>query len=512
MLTDYVIIPLYFIVLILLSTMGLHRYQILYLYYKHRKDVPQPTSQFTDLPKITVQLPIFNEMHVAARAIDCACAIDYPKDRLEIQVLDDSTDKTTNICREQVAHYQAQGFDIKLLHRENREGFKAGALQAAIAQTDSDFFAIFDADFMPEPSVLKNMIHHFTAPDVGMVQARWSHANREFSTLTQVQSIFLDGHVVLEQPARNRSGRFMNFDGTAGMWRRQAINDGGGWEGDTLGEDVDLSYRSQMAGWRFVFLKDLPCAAEVPVEMTAFKIQQQRWIKGHCQIALKLLGDLVRSPKVTFTQKVEACFHLLAIYAYPLVVVLMLLMLPMVSIRTSNHEYIWLWFDLPVFLAATSSVWTFYMTGQREEGGQWQKRLPFIPLLISVGTAISVSNTKAIIDVYRGRAGGFVRTPKYGMVGGQQKNNWQRMSYELRDLYLPVIELAFAVYLSVAFVIGVMNARWLSLPFLGLFTIGFYYMGILSVWQPIQRALIRRRDRKSAPSLALSAQSAESDR
>ena len=266
----------------------MHRYQLVYLYYKHRKNkVTDPPSRFAELPKVTIQLPIFNEQYVIDRLVDSVCKMDYPREKLEIQVLDDSTDETVQVASAVVERYAAMGYNISYHHRTNREGYKAGALDAGLKKTDSEFIAIFDADFTPYSDWLQKVIHHFADPEIGMVQTRWTHLNRNYSFLTEVEAILLDGHFVLEHGGRSRAGVFFNFNGTAGMWRRKAIDDAGGWEHDTLTEDTDLSYRSQLKGWKFRYLQDVECPAELPIEMTAFKTQQARWAKGLIQCAKK---------------------------------------------------------------------------------------------------------------------------------------------------------------------------------------------------------------------------------
>ncbi len=285
----------YFFVLIVLAAYGWHRYYLVYLYMRHRDRQPQPGPQLDPLPVVTIQLPLYNEMYVADRLIDTVCEIDYPRELLEIQVLDDSTDETRGIAELAVRRRAAQGFDIRYYHRTDRTGYKAGALEAGLKVARGEFVAIFDADFIPTSDFLQRLMPHFADPKVGMVQARWGHINQDYSLLTRIQAILLDAHFVLEHGGRNRSGRFFNFNGTAGIWRRSAIADAGGWQHDTLTEDLDLSYRAQLRGWRFVFVPDVIAPAEVPVEMNAFKSQQHRWAKGSIQTCRKLLPTILRA-------------------------------------------------------------------------------------------------------------------------------------------------------------------------------------------------------------------------
>src|SRR6266705_3692413 len=325
---DLALLIPYFVVLIILATYGIHRYVLVYLYYKHRrKELPEP-RHFEELPRVTVQLPTFNEQFVVERLVDAICRLQYPQDRLQIQVLDDSTDETVEVARGIVERYSALGYQITYHHRANREGFKAGALEQGLKTATGEFIAIFDADFVPSEDFLQRTIHHFTDPTIAMVQTRWTHINRHYSFLTEVEAILLDGHFVLEHGARSRSGVFFNFNGTAGVWRRTAIEDAGGWQHDTLTEDTDLSYRAQLRGWKFVYLPQVECPAELPIEMTAFKTQQARWAKGLIQTSKKILPRLMKRRDLPMRVKIEAWYHLTANLSYPLMIVLSTLMLP----------------------------------------------------------------------------------------------------------------------------------------------------------------------------------------
>src|SRR5918992_27974 len=293
--SDALILGTYFFVLVILAVYGWHRYYLVYLYMKNKDRQPVPAGSLAELPRVTVQLPIYNEMYVADRLIDSVCALDYPRELLEIQVLDDSTDETTSVAERAVRRQAAEGIDISYLHRTNRRGYKAGALEAGMKVATGEYVAIFDADFIPPADFLQRTIQFFTDPKIALVQARWGHINQDYSLLTKIQSILLDGHFVLEHGSRNRGGCFFNFNGTAGIWRRAAITDAGGWHHDTLTEDLDLSYRAQLRGWQFVFLQDHVAPAELPVEMNAFKSQQHRWAKGSIQTFLKLMPRILHS-------------------------------------------------------------------------------------------------------------------------------------------------------------------------------------------------------------------------
>src|SRR5229473_1184287 len=305
---DMALLIPYFVVLVLLAAYGMHRYTLVYLYYKKKKNkTREPVEKFSELPRVTVQLPIFNEQYVVDRLLQAVCRLEYPKDRLDIQVLDDSTDETVNVARGLVEHYAAQGHPVRYIHRTNRAGYKAGALHEGLKTAKGELVVIFDADFVPPTDFLLRTVHHFTDPKIGMVQTRWTHINRNYSFLTEVEAILLDGHFVLEHSGRARSNVFFNFNGTAGMWRRKAIEEAGGWQHDTLTEDTDLSYRAQLKGWKFKYAQHIECPAELPIEMTAFKTQQARWAKGLIQCAKKDLPKVLRAD-VKRREKVEAWY------------------------------------------------------------------------------------------------------------------------------------------------------------------------------------------------------------
>ncbi|HXT28204.1 MAG TPA: cellulose synthase family protein, partial [Vicinamibacterales bacterium] len=356
-LPETLILVLYFFVLSILAIYGWHRYYIVYLYMKNRDKaadtaLPPPLAV---LPRVTIQLPIYNEMYVADRLIDTVCEMDYPRELLDIQVLDDSTDETTDIAELAVRRHAARGFDISYLHRVDRTGYKAGALEAGLKAAKGTFIAIFDADFIPPKDFLRQTLPHFTDAKIGMVQARWGHINQDYSLLTKIQAILLDAHFVLEHGGRNRSGAFFNFNGTAGVWRREAISSAGGWQHDTLTEDLDLSYRAQLAGWKFKFLPHVVSPAEVPVEMNSFKSQQHRWAKGSIQTCMKLLPRILRSNQ-PLSVKAEAFFHLTANFNYLLMSVLSVLMFPAMWVRYNMGWTEMLLIDIPLFAAATLSV------------------------------------------------------------------------------------------------------------------------------------------------------------
>ena len=410
---DLALLIPYFIVLILLAGYGVHRYVLVYLYYKHRKNrTTEPAAHFEDLPRVTVQLPIFNEQYVVERLLEAICKLEYPREKLDIQVLDDSTDETVAVARGLVERYAALGNPISYHHRTNREGYKAGALAEGMKTAKGEFIAIFDADFTPPEDFLLRTIHHFTDPKIGMVQTRWTHLNRHYSFLTEVEAILLDGHFVLEHSGRARTGLFFNFNGTAGMWRRTAIEEAGGWQHDTLTEDTDLSYRAQLKGWKFIYLQDVECPAELPVEMTAFKTQQARWAKGLIQTGKKILPRVLRSDAPLHT-KIEAWYHLTANMSYPLMIVLSVLLLPAMIIRFYQGWFQMLYIDLPLFMASTFSISSFYLVSQRELFPRsWPRALLYLPFLMALGIGLTITNTKAVIEALIGKESAFARTPE----------------------------------------------------------------------------------------------------
>jgi cellulose synthase/poly-beta-1,6-N-acetylglucosamine synthase-like glycosyltransferase len=474
------ILAAYFFILVILAVYGWHRYYLVYLYRKGKTATPTPAGQLDPLPLVTVQLPVYNEMYVVERLIDAVCRLEYPLDRLEIQVLDDSTDETREIAELAVRRYAAQGFDISYVHRRDRTGYKAGALRAGLAQAKGRFIAIFDADFTPTPDFLVRTVHFFSDPRVAMVQARWGHINRDYSLLTKIQAMLLDGHFVLEHGGRNRAGLFFNFNGTAGVWRREAIVDAGGWQHDTLTEDLDLSYRAQLRGWKFVFLQDLVSPAEVPVEMNGFKSQQHRWAKGSIQTCRKLLPRILASDQ-PLAVKAEAFFHLTANFNYLLMVGLSMLMLPAMVVRYNMGWYEMLLIDLPLFFAATASVANFYLVSQRELYKDWRNRVRYLPFLMSIGIGLAVNNTRAVIEALLGRQSEFARTPKYRIEG--ESDDWMGKRYRQSLPVQPLVELALGLYFSGAVFYALANGIYGTLPFLVLFQAGFLYTGLLSIMQ-----------------------------
>jgi cellulose synthase/poly-beta-1,6-N-acetylglucosamine synthase-like glycosyltransferase len=472
----------YFAVMIVLACYGVHRYTMCYLYFKYKKNYnPNPPQRFEELPQVTIQLPIFNEQFVIDRLIEAVCAMEYPREKLEIQVLDDSTDETQQVAADIVARYAALGNPITYIHRTNRHGYKAGALDAGLKVAKGEYVAIFDADFVPPPDWLMKVIHHFAEPEIGMVQTRWSHMNRNYSMLTQIEAILLDGHFIIEHGARVRSGDYFNFNGTAGMWRIKAISDGGGWQHDTLTEDTDLSYRSQLAGWKFKYLPEVECASELPIEMTAFKTQQARWAKGLIQTSIKVLPLMFKS-NVPRRIKVEAVYHLTANLSYPLMIVMSALLIPAMICRSYQGWFQMLIFDVPLFTASTASIAVFYLMAERELFPKtWWKTIFYLPFLMALGIGLTVTNTKAVMEALFGIKSAFVRTPKYRVAKKGEKS--QASKYRKRLKLTPWIELLIGGLFCWGIVFIILRHNYLTVPFLILFVLGYWYTGLMSLLQ-----------------------------
>jgi len=484
----------YFFVLIILAVYGWHRYYLVYLYMRNRDKEPRPGPALSPTPIVTIQLPLYNEMYVADRLIEAVCHIDYPRERLEIQVLDDSTDETRAIAELAVRRYAEEGFDIRYFHRTDRTGYKAGALEAGLNAARGEFIAIFDADFLPPSQFLNQLMPHFADAQVGMVQARWGHINQDYSLLTKIQSILLDGHFVLEHGGRNRSGRFFNFNGTAGIWRRTAIADAGGWQHDTLTEDLDLSYRAQLEGWKFVYAPAVECPSELPVETYGFQVQQSRWAKGLTQVAMKLLPSILRS-KLPWRVKAEAFFHLTPNIGYPLMIVVSLLMLPVMIVRFYMGWFEMLLIDLPLIAASFWSISAFSVVAQRELFPRsWKRSILFLPALMAAGVALTIINTKAVFEALIGYQTAFARTAKYGA----QKTTLANLQYRRRSGWLPYAELAAGSGFLTIVLYAIQSYNYLAIPFLLLFVGGYFWAGVSTLWEEYQGKLAFERQRELA--------------
>ena len=475
-----IMIP-YFLILAVLASYGLHRYWLVYSYIKFRRNTPPAPPDLSVWPRVTVQLPIYNERYVIERLVDAVSRFDYPRELLQVQVLDDSTDETQQVARACVERHQALGLDIQYLHRTNREGYKAGALAEGLNSATGEFVAIFDADFVPAPDFLRRTMPYLADPKIAMVQTRWTYLNRHYSALTEVESILLDGHFIIEHGARARSGSFFNFNGTAGVWRRIAIDDAGGWQHDTLTEDTDLSYRAQLRGWKFHYLPDIECASELPVEMNAFKAQQARWAKGLMQTAKKILPRVLRAD-VPGHVKSEAVFHLTANISYPLMVLLSTLLLPAMVVRFYQGWLQMLLIDLPLFLASSCSISGFYMAAQRAIYPKtWRRSILYLPFVMAVGIGLSVRNAKAVLEAIFGVKSEFARTPKFSISG--QSGTWRKKSYRNRAGWMPWIEIALGLYFAATIVYAFQNENYATIPFLVLFVWGYLYTGLMSLGQ-----------------------------
>jgi cellulose synthase/poly-beta-1,6-N-acetylglucosamine synthase-like glycosyltransferase len=472
---DSLFVFFYFSLLIGLSIHGLHIPWLIY----HRLGSPSPpdpqraSKADTGLPRVTVQLPVYNEKAVVERLIRAALALDYPKERIEFQILDDSTDETAVTSRGLAEQYKREGYAISWLHRESRDGWKAGALKEGLARAHGDLVAIFDADFEPQPDFLLRVVPCFEDPKVGMVQARWGHLNEDASFLTRMQALFLDGHFVMESQTRDRAGLFLSFNGTAGVWRKQCIEEAGGWQADTLTEDLDLSYRAQLAGWKFRFVSGCVAPAELPRQVNAFKSQQYRWTRGAVETLLKLGGQFVRGG-IPWKVRTEFFFHLTSHLVFPMLVLLSVCAYPALSIRLESSTWKLLLIDLPLYLLGIFSVNLFYLWGQRVLYPHDFSRAIRIPGLLFLGTGLAMSNALAVWDGYRGgKNQEFVRTPKSGSVA--------------HGPYLPPasksawLEILLASYLALCIVHAFHMGRYASIPFLLIFAAGFGGMGLLSL-------------------------------
>ncbi len=496
---DWAILIPYFSVLVVLSFYGLHRYEMIRGYWKHRKrltEAPEP-QPFAELPRVTIQLPLYNERYVVERLIEETSKMDYPRHLLEIQVLDDSTDETHAFTERLVAEYRAAGVPIEYIHRRNRLGYKAGALQNGLSTATGEIVAIFDADFVPPTDFLRKTINYFSDPKVGMVQTRWGYLNRHYNVLTEVQAMLLDGHFVLEHVARSGAGLFFNFNGTAGLLRRSMIQDAGGWQHDTLTEDSDLSYRAQLKGWKFVYVPSIECPSELPVDTYGFQVQQSRWAKGLTQVAKKLLPTILRA-KLPFRVKLEAVAHLTPNISYPLMIAVSALMLPVMIVRFYMGWFQMLVIDTPLIAASFWSISAFYVIAHRELFPKtWKRAFLFLPALMAAGVALTIINTRAVIEALVGYQTGFARTPKYA-IGSDQKVRLANVKYRRRSGWLPYAEIAVGVYFLATVIFAIESYNFLAIPFLLLFVGGYFWAGCTTLWEEYQGKLQWQRERALA--------------
>jgi len=494
---DWSLLIPYFAILLVLACYGCHRYEMIRKYLRHKDRVPALVpAKWETLPRVTIQLPLYNERYVVERLIEEVSKMDYPAGLLQIQVLDDSTDDTHPFTAALVRDYQAAGVPIEYHHRTNRNGYKAGALQAGMKTATGEFIAIFDADFIPPRDFLKRVVDYFTDPGVGVVQTRWTYVNRHYSLLTEVEAMLLDGHFVIEHGARFGGGMFFNFNGTAGILRASMIEDAGGWQHDTLTEDCDLSYRAQLKGWRFIYVPGIECPSELPVETYAFQVQQSRWAKGLTQVAMKLLPAILRSD-IPVRNKVEAFFHLTPNISYPLMLAVSALTLPVMIVRFYMGWFQMFTIDLPLIIASFWSISAFYLMAQRElYPKNWKRALLLAPALMAAGVALTLVNAKAVLEALLGIKTAFARTAKYAV--GDRKVKIEGGEYRRRSGWLPYAELAVGGYfvLMVKFAIDTWNFP--AIPFLLLFVAGYWWAGFSTLYQDFQGRLRWQRERAAA--------------
>lgn len=477
---ENLILALYFFSLCILFLFGLHGLVMIYYYHKTSRVSHTPPSDLQEFPIVTVQLPIFNEVYVVERLVKAVCSIDYPKDKLEIQLLDDSTDETVELSLDIVAHYAAQGFDIKHIHRIDRTGFKAGALKAGLETARGEFVAIFDADFVPrEDFLLKTIPHFYKHERIGMVQTRWEHLNEDYSFLTRAQAMALDGHFVIEQQVRNKAGFFINFNGTAGVWRKRTIEDAGNWHADTLAEDLDLSYRAQLRGWKFVFLNDVTSPAELPAEINALKTQQFRWTKGAIETAKKLLPSVWKSA-LPFGTKLQCTVHLTSNIVFPFIVLVALLNVPLVIIKNTVAGYDEYFTMMSIFVLASISTFAFYTYAQRAIHLDWRRRILLFPVFMAGSMGLAVNNSRAVLEALFNKKTEFTRTPKYHVEGN--KDQWKDKKYVQKKISKAVfLEIALALYFIFGIAASIYFLEIAAIPFQLMFLIGFGIVGTLSL-------------------------------
>ncbi|MEP0859966.1 MAG: glycosyltransferase [Ignavibacterium sp.] len=475
---DDIVLIGYFLSLTILFVFGLHGFIMLYYHKKYRDNNPVPKPQIDENATVTIQLPLYNELYVAERLIKATCEIEYPKDKLEIQVLDDSTDETTEIVANVVKQKQAEGFDIQHIRRGTREGFKAGALKYGLERAKGEFVAIFDADFIPHKDFLKKTLSFFTDEKVGLVQTRWEHLNGDYSILTKAQALALDGHFVIEQTVRNKAGFFINFNGTGGIWRKTCIEDAGNWHADTLTEDLDLSYRAQLKGWRFVFLKDFTSPAELPSEINALKSQQFRWTKGAVETAKKIL-PLVWKSDIPLRVKLQSTFHLTNNLVFPFILLAAILNVPLIFIKNSgSHEAYFA--IMSIFVLAFISSFLFYMYAQKDIRTDWRKKIVLFPLFMAGSMGFAVNNSRAVIEGLLNRKSEFVRTPKFRLES--EKDSWMGKKYLTRKVgFSVIVEALLAIYCLIGVLSSIYFMELAAIPFQLLFFLGFAFVSITSI-------------------------------
>lgn len=469
----------YFISLTLLFFFGSSGFVMIYQYIKHRNTEEEKLPELNEFPLVTIQLPLYNEKYVAERIIEATCNIAYLPENLEIQVLDDSTDDTVAIVADVVKKFQAKGFDIKHILRSNRQGYKAGALKEGLAVSKGEFVAIFDADFIPKPDfLLKTLPYFLTNPKIGMVQTRWEHLNSEYSLLTRTQAMALDGHFVIEQNVRNKAGFFINFNGTGGIWRKACIIDAGNWEADTLTEDLDLSYRAQLKGWKFKFLNRVTSPAELPSDINALKSQQFRWTKGAVETARKILPKVWKSD-LPLGKKIHSTFHLTSNIVFPFILLAGILNVPLIFIKHQGgyENYFAI---MSVFVFAFVGSFLFYLYSQKDIYPDWQRRIFLFPLFMAGSMGFAVNNTKAVIEGLLRKKSEFVRTPKYKIT--DKKESWAGKQYTpVKVSFTVLLEAGLALYCFFGVVSSIYFLEIAAVPFQLLFSMGYGLVASLSL-------------------------------
>lgn len=467
-------ITIYTLALLGIAVFGFHTAALVFLFLKHKKRKPESPANPNTWPTLTVQLPVYNEQLVVERLIDAVCTLDYPKEALSIQVLDDSTDKTTEIARRYVDMYKKKGVCIELLHRSERVGFKGGALAAGLRSAPGEMIAVFDADFAPPPDSLKRLVPYLTSnPSIGMVQGRWGHLNATYNPITRSQALSLDGQFVVVQTARSRAGLIVKFNGSAGIWRRECIEDAGGWEGDTLTEDLDLSFRAQIQGWRLIYIPEVVVPAEITPHLAAYKQQQYRWAHGSVRVLLKLGRRLLRAP-LPITHRLEGLVHLSAYIAHLIMLFMVVVCLPVILINEIPLP------SLPWFWILGLSAPILFALSQQSVYPDWKRRFLYFPVLVLLGIGMGLNNSLAVLDAFSGRSRSFARTPKFRIES--RRDSWLGQGYILRANWTVFAELALAGYAFVAMVVAIRTLPRLA-PALGLIALSYGFVGGLGLLQ-----------------------------
>ena len=469
------VFQLFIVSAIIITAYTLNFYYLTFLSTR-RKDKIETIEMGT--PTVTIQLPIYNEKYVAQRLVDAVCGLDYPKEKMKIMVLDDSDDDTVELLASCVKNYKKEGFQIEHIRRGTRKGYKAGALKYAMQITDTEYVAIFDADFIPPKWFLKRAICHFSKPDIGLVQCRWGHVNENYSAITKAQALSLDFHFLIEQKAKSNSHLFMNFNGTAGIWRRDCIDDSGGWHTATLVEDLDLSYRAQMKGWKCVFLPDIVVNAELPVQMNAAKRQQFRWAKGSIQCAIKLLAGIAIKRKVSLEAKIQAFIQLTRHIVYPLMLI-QFLSLPILLAANINLYVVSFIPALTIATYLAMGPGAYLMIIQKMYNKSWKSKAKILPSLLIYNAGMSVNNTVAVFDAILGKKNEFLRTPKYGIL--TKKDDWKNNAYNLPFTKITLLEIFFGLYGLMGILISIFSNNSFFAPIIGIQTIGFFFIAYLSL-------------------------------